>query len=87
MHLQKDYKFDIELAAGKARLIVSRDGEEVACRKEPVSNLLKFLKSGDSHLFKGRLKLIKTPLNICIAVKEVTIGELSPEKFVDLIQI
>jgi hypothetical protein len=81
IHLSPAYQFTIEEDAGKKRLIIFKDGDEVVCHKESLGNLLAFSNSDFAHLFKGRLQLIKTKSSIYFQVKGEVVGEMTAGNF------
>ncbi|MFI5453244.1 hypothetical protein ACHMWN_13935 [Pedobacter sp. UC225_61] len=56
----------------KARLIISEAEVELACRKETIKNLKKFLTEDETKIFKGRLQLHKQSDIIEISTKKQT---------------
>lgn len=86
LDLSPSYSFAIAPDAGKKRLIIFKDGEELVCRKESLRKLLEFLKSDFGHLFKGRLQLIKTKTSIYFQVKGEVVGEIVDHRFEQLLQ-
>ena len=79
--LDDKLSFGIECAAKKARLIVYESGVEKVCRKETLKDLASFIQSGDSQLFKGRLRLYKNGADIAIEVKGELVGQIDKERF------
>lgn len=52
-------QFVIEELANKLRLVILKEGEELACRKTTKKELTKFFEGDEKVLFKGRLQLRK----------------------------
>jgi hypothetical protein len=67
----------------RVRLVVSENGEELVCRKETIKNLNNFLKTEESHLFKGRLQLDKKEANIYVILKNEIIGMISSNQLME----
>lgn len=65
----------------KVRLIVGDGAQELACRKESVSVLKRFISSTPTELFKGRLRLHKYQDTISVILKGEQLGVLSIASF------
>ncbi len=72
MHTLKVHKDE-----GKARLTLTRDGLDLACKKESKKRLLEYLKPIEAHLFKGRLQLILSLQDVFIQYKDQIKGRVS----------
>lgn len=79
--LSNDFNLSFEKLPHAIRLIVSKNNEEWACRKEKLKNLFSFLETDKEHIFKGRLQLFKQYDRIDIQVKNIVIGTVSKESF------
>lgn len=75
-----------EPAGKKLRIIVAKNGAELACRKETPGNLRNFVTSGESRLFKGRLQLIMDGAGLSVSVKNVLMGRLQIGDFEQIIR-
>jgi hypothetical protein len=75
--LKDRYVFDIEIKGKNARLLVYDGGVEKVCRKTTLKALFGFIQTGENHLFKGRLQLIKKAGTLAIAVKGELVGEIT----------
>lgn len=74
INLNSNFQFDIELYKDKVRLILYKDGTEIACRKERFSHLFQFLELFDGDLFKGRIRLSKRENHIEVYFKKDCMG-------------
>jgi len=81
IRLNRTFKLGFENGTGKTRLVVFKNGEELACRKETFKNLNKFTNSAQKKIFKGRLQLFKDSGNINIEVKGEVVGTVQKEVF------
>ncbi|GGI25990.1 hypothetical protein [Pedobacter mendelii] len=81
INLQNDLNFSFEKLPDTIRLIISKNNEEWACRKEKLKNLISFLEADEMHIFKGRLQLFKSGNKIDIQVKNKKISSISTETF------
>ncbi|GGH05533.1 hypothetical protein [Pedobacter zeae] len=79
--LENDLSLSFEKLPHTVRLILSKNNEEWACRKEKLIKLLTFIDIDQAHVFKGRLQLIKSDDNISIQVKNKHICSVTAEKF------
>jgi len=86
LELNREFSFAIEPGQKRVRLIVYKHGVENVCRKENVSKLHQFLKSGEGHLFKGRLQLHKNALGISVTVMGELVGILNNEELIKMIR-
>ncbi len=84
-NINKNFSLAAEPYEKKVRLIVIKDGDEYFCRKETLGNLKKFLLADESHIFKGRLQLIKKQNTINIQAKGDLIGAISTKDFSHII--
>ena len=69
--------FRLENDNKKLRLIIADGDKELACRKETLSNLKRFIQSDQSSLFKGRLQLHRQDNAITITLKGQPAGAVS----------
>jgi len=83
--LDEHLAFAVEFHGKKLRLIVYEDGVEKVCRKETLKNLKAFIKSGENHLFKGRLQLSKIDIDTAVLVKGKLLGTFNSQRFLDWI--
>ena len=81
INLENDLKLSFEKLPHTIRLIVSKDKEELVCRKEKLRNLFAFTKLIKAHFFKGRLQLCKSDDKIAILFKNENIGTISAQSF------
>ena len=63
------------------RLVILESGTEMVCRKEKISELIKFIHSQEERAFKGRLQLLKDNDNIVVMVKGEPIGSVTCADF------
>jgi hypothetical protein len=61
----------------KIRLIITDGDTELACRKETLANLRRFLQLNQSSLFKGRLQLHKQDKVIVVTLKGHPMGQFT----------
>ena len=86
LKLSEAFSFSIERNENRVRLIVYKRGVENVCRKENVGRLQQFLKSGEGHLFKGRMQLHKNALGVSVMVKGELVGVLNNEELIGMIR-
>lgn len=79
--LENNLKLSFEKLPHTIRLIVSKNDEELVCRKEKLKNLIAFTNIDQAHVFKGRLQLIKLDDNIDIQVNDKCISTISAVEF------
>ena len=71
----------IEQGTPKMRLVITNGKEELACRKETKTKLLKFLSTDRSQLFKGRLQLHKKDDNLLVYLHGGPVGVVDIREF------
>jgi RNA binding exosome subunit len=81
INLENNLKLSFEKLPHTIRLIVSKDNEELVCRKEKLRNLLAFTELNKAEVFKGRLQLCKSDDKIAIQFKNENISTISAESF------
>ena len=81
LKINNNVSFGIERDEKKVRLVVFDKEEELACRKETVTNLMRFIESGEAHIFKGRLQLYKKSELIEIQLQRKKLGSVSAGNF------
>lgn len=64
------YDFKVEPYQKKVRLIILKEGIELACRKENIKPIYKFIEGADATMFKGRLQLEKRKNTINLLFKK-----------------
>ena len=77
LKLKDQYTFAIEFYDKRLRLIVLDGINEWVCRKVTQKEFTAFLQNDEAHLFKGRLKLVKTGSDILVNVKGNDVGLIS----------
>ncbi|MFD0941192.1 hypothetical protein [Pedobacter boryungensis] len=75
----------IESLGKKVRLIISELDTELACRKETIKNLERFLIEYEAKIFKGRLQLHKYNEIIEVVLKSKPIAVISSSDFKSII--
>lgn len=75
--LNNDLELALEPLGNRLRLIIVKDDKELACRKEYVKNLQRFLMGDEEKLFKGRLQLFKFKDEVEIILNKMPIGKIS----------
>lgn len=77
IRLNNDLELALEPLGDRVRLVIVKDDKELACRKEYVKNLQRFLIGDEEKLFKGRLQLFKFKDEVEIILNKITIGKIS----------
>lgn len=81
IEINKNIWFCADAENKKIRLSLNDGREDLACRREFPSKLLRFIDGDDGHLFKGRLQLYKEVDMISILFKGQPMGQLNATNF------
>ena len=84
-HTDNEWHIALEKWSDKLRIILLKQEEEIACRKETKKNLEKFIQTEGEVLFKGRIQLISENKRIQITLKKIFIGSISKSNFITLL--
>ena len=70
-----------QLDGKRIRLIISKNEEELLCRKTSFKEINEFLQSDKKTLLKGRLQFDRTGHEISVIIKGLNAGTISIEQF------
>lgn len=79
------YEFKIEPYQNKVRLIILKDGIELACRKQNRNPIQKFIEGEETSIFKGRLQLEKSKTAIELLFKREKVLSIKPAKLLAML--
>lgn len=84
-HTKTDWQLALEKWNDKLRIIILKQQEEMACRKESKKKLEKFIQSEGATIFKGRIQLVSEKEIIRIYLKKIGIGSITKADFSSLL--
>jgi len=88
--LNDQLSFGIEQEDKHLRLVILEGGAELVCRKTNGTELVKFIRAENGHIFKGRLQLDNSGGYISVVVKGMQAGVVEANQiaaFLNLNQI
>ncbi|MBK7958401.1 MAG: hypothetical protein IPK03_09960 [Bacteroidetes bacterium] len=86
LEMDERHTLKVHKDTGKARLTLTADGIDLACKKESKKRLLEYLKPIEAHLFKGRLQLIISMQDVFIQYKENIKGRVNKADLIQAIE-